>query len=154
MGNVGKFIVSIALPFATGAIGSYFTIPAIDSWYSTLNKPTFNPPNWVFGPAWTILYILMGLSFYQILVSKKKNKDAAVKFFLIQILLNASWSIVFFGLRNPLLAGINIIALWIAIFLTIRAFSTISKTAASLLYPYLVWVSYAAILNISIIFLN
>ena len=149
-----KLVVSLSLPFVAGSIGSYFTIPSIDSWYQTLNKPIFSPPDWVFGLAWTILYILMGISFYLIWASKKKNKKSAIKFFLIQLVLNASWSIIFFGLHNPLLAFINIIVLWIAIYMTIRAFTTPSKTAAYLLYPYLAWVSFATILNLSIVLLN
>jgi len=154
MRDVSRLIISIALPLVAGSVGSYFTISSIDSWYQTVNKPIFNPPDWVFGLAWTILYILMGISFYLIWASKKKNKKSAIKFFLIQLVLNASWSIIFFGLHNPLLAFINIIALWIAIYMTIRAFAPISKTASYLLYPYLAWVSFASILNLSIILLN
>ncbi len=155
MKNIGKLVVSLALPFAAGAIGSYFTIPAIASWYQTLNKPSFSPPNFLFGPVWTVLYVLMGVSFYLAWISSRvKNKKAGIKLFLIQLFLNASWSIVFFGLKNPVLAFINIIALWIAIFLTIRAFSIISKTAGYLLYPYIVWVSFATALNLAIVLLN
>ena len=150
-----KLVASLSLPFVAGSIGSYFTIPSIDSWYQTLNKPIFSPPDWVFGPAWTILYVLMGISFYLVWSSKSsKNKNQAVKLFLIQLTLNASWSIIFFGLHNPSFAFINIIALWIVIYMTIRAFTTPSKTAAYLLYPYLAWVSFATILNLSIVLLN
>lgn len=155
MKNFGKFVVSVALPFGAGAVGSYFTFPAIGSWYSTLTKPPFSPPNWLFGPAWTILYILMGVAFYLIWTSKNsKEQEYAIKLFLIQLVLNALWSIVFFGLRNPLLGFIDIIALWVVILLTIRAFSPISRTASYLLWPYLAWVTFAAILNLSIVFLN
>ena len=143
------------LPFAAGGIGTYFTFPAIGSWYTTLNKPLFSPPNYVFGPVWTVLYLLMGLSLYMVWNSKhSKNKETAIKLFLLQIVLNASWSVVFFGLKNPTLAFINIIALWIGIALTIRAFFKVSRHAAYLLYPYIAWVSIAAVLNLAIVFLN
>lgn len=155
MNKVYKLVVSLLLPFVAGAIGSYFTFPAIGSWYQTLNKPFFSPPNWVFGPAWTVLYVLMGISLYIVWTSNRvKNKKAGIKLFLIQLTLNASWSIVFFGLHNPILAFANIIILWIVILLTIRAFIPISKPAAYLLYPYLAWVSFASILNLSIALLN
>lgn len=154
MKDFRKLVVSLLLPFAAAAIGSYFTFPAIGSWYQTLNKPVFSPPNWVFGPAWTILYILMGMSFYLIWISKKKGKKTAVKFFLIQLALNASWSIVFFGLKNPPLAFANILLLWITILFTINYFYKISKKAAYLLYPYIAWVSFATALNLAIVLLN
>lgn len=155
MKGFGKLVVSIALPFAAGAIGSYFTIPSIETWYATLNKPSFSPPDYIFGPVWTILYLLMGISLYLVWNSSRtKGKQYAIKMFLIQIVLNATWSVVFFGLHNPLFAFINIIVLWVAIYLTIRSFYEISKFAAYLLYPYLFWVTFATILNLAIVLLN
>jgi len=150
-----KLIISLALPFIAGGIGSYFTISSIDSWYHTLEKPSFSPPDFLFGPVWTALYILMGISFYLIWTSKgSKNKERAIKLFLIQLFLNTSWSIVFFGFQNPLLGLVNIIALWVMIFLTIRAFFLISRSASYLLLPYILWVSFASILNFAIVVLN
>lgn len=151
--NLKLFIPSIAIPLLAGFIGSYFTISSINTWYVTLTKPSFNPPNFVFGPVWTILYILMGISLYLVLSSKKK-KDFALKLFSAQLILNASWSLVFFGLHNLLLSLINIVLLWIAIVWTIKEFIKINKTAGYLLIPYILWVSFASILNFSIFLLN
>lgn len=151
-----KFITSILVCEAVGLLATPFTISSIQTWYSTLNKPSFSPPNWVFGPVWTILYFMMGVAAYIIwskgLASKKIRY--ALSFFLIQLFFNFLWSIIFFGLRSPVLAFINILLLWIFIFLTILKFHKISKSAAYLLIPYLIWVSFASILNFSIIILN
>lgn len=147
--NLSKLILSIGICLGAGILGSLFTISAIPEWYSTLNKPSFSPPNWVFAPVWIILYILMGISLYLIWTRRK-----VPTVFWIQLILNAFWSIIFFGMRNPTLALVDIAALWIAIVLTIKAFYKINKIAANLLYPYLVWVSFATILNLSIMLLN
>ena len=149
-----KLFLSIGLCLGVGFIGSVFTVSSIPTWYASLNKPIFSPPNWVFGPVWTTLYILMGFSFYLIWISKSKFKQRAINLFFIQLMLNAVWSIVFFGLKNPSLALVDIVALWIAILLTIKYFYPISKSSAYLLVPYLFWVSFAGILNLSIVFLN
>ncbi len=135
-------------------MGSIFTFSAIPNWYVTLNKPFFSPPNWVFGPVWTILYILMGISLYLVWISKSKIKQNAINLFFVQLGLNVLWSILFFGLRNPALALIDIVALWVAIFLTIKSFSKINKLAGNLQIPYLAWVTFASILNLSIVLLN
>ncbi|OGS25025.1 MAG: TspO protein [Elusimicrobia bacterium RIFOXYB2_FULL_48_7] len=144
-----KLIASIIVCQLAGIIGAYFTMPAIRTWYVTLNKPSFNPPNWIFGPVWTALYLLMGIALF--LVWKKydgsKGVKAALSVFFIQLFLNTTWSILFFGMRNPLAGLVEIAALWIAILLTILSFYKISKTAAVLLLPYILWVSFAAILN-------
>ncbi|OGH24827.1 MAG: TspO protein [Candidatus Levybacteria bacterium RIFCSPLOWO2_01_FULL_39_24] len=152
--NLPKLIVSIALPLIVGFSGSVFTVSAVPTWYATLNKPSFSPPNYLFGPVWTILYILMGISLYFLWTAKKKGEGKAIKLFLIQLVLNFFWSIIFFGWHNPQAAFLEIISLWIFIFLTIRQSLLISKTSAYLLYPYLVWVSFASILNLSIVLLN
>lgn len=152
--NLKLLIPSMIFPLLTGFVGSYFTFTSINTWYQALNKPFFNPPNFLFGPVWTILYILMGISLYLILMSKSKKKDLAVKVFFIQLLLNLLWSFIFFSFQNPFLALLEIIALWIAIFMTIRLFLPISKTAGYLLIPYILWVSFALILNLSIVLLN
>lgn len=151
--KVKLLIFSIALPLVAGFIGSYFTIPSIGTWYSSLNKPVFNPPSFVFAPVWTLLYILMGISLYLVL-SSKKIKDFALKLFIIQLLLNVSWSLVFFGLHNLPLSLLNIVLLWLSILWTIKEFLKISKNAGYLLYPYILWVSFASILNFSIFLLN
>lgn len=152
--NLPKLIASITLPLVIGFLGSAFTVSAITTWYTTLNKPFFSPPNFVFAPVWTTLYVLMGVSLYLLWTSKKREKDKAIKLFLIQLALNLFWSIIFFGLHNPQVAFVEIIALWIFIFLTIRQSYSVSKISAYLLYPYIVWVSFALVLNLFIVILN
>jgi len=147
--NISKFITSITLCFFVAFAGSAVTLPSIPTWYALLNKPFFSPPNWVFGPVWTVLYFLMGISLYLIW-----NKSVKIKIFLIQLALNFLWSLVFFWLHQPLLALITIFMLWISIYLTIKSFYRISKLAAYLLIPYILWVSFALLLNLFIVVLN
>ena len=138
-----------------GFLGSFFTRNSIDSWYKLINKPFFNPPNWIFSPVWTILFIMIGVSFY--LVWEKdfgKNKKQTLIVYGMQIGLNFLWSILFFGLRNPLLGLIEIIILWCTILFNILIFHKINKTAGYLLIPYILWVSFATILNLAIFILN
>lgn len=141
-----------------GVVGSLFTTSAIPTWYANLNKPLFSPPNWIFGPVWTVLYLFMGTALY--LVWQRKNPSTSLgiakvpTIFWVQLLLNAVWSIIFFGLKNPLFALVDVVALWVAIFLTIQAFKKINKLAGNLLVPYLAWVSFATILNLTIVLLN
>lgn len=144
-----KLILSIGFCLSAGILGSFFTVSSIPTWYATLIKPSFSPPNWIFGPVWTTLYILMGISLY--LVWKKKKVPVI---FWIQLILNAVWSMIFFGMRNPAFALVDIAVLWITIFLTIRAFYPISKLAAYLLVPYILWVGFATFLNLFIVILN
>jgi translocator protein len=154
--RVFKFLISISGCLAIGFLGSLITTPAIGTWYKTLSKPFFNPPNWIFAPVWTALYILMGISFYLIWkkgIINKKNKSA-LYFFLIQLGLNFAWSFIFFYLQNPKLAFVEIIFLWTAILITILKFRKISKTAAYLLFPYIAWVSFASFLNLFVAILN
>lgn len=126
------------------------------SWYNTLTKPFFTPPSWLFGPAWTILYILMAISAYLVWKNgfKKKKVKEALKIFAIQLILNLSWSPVFFGLHNTLLALLIIIILWYFILKTIQVFNKIDILASYLLWPYFLWVSFATILNFSVWILN
>ena len=147
--NLPKLIFSIGICLGAGVLGSFFTFSAIPIWYATLNKPSFSPPNWVFGPVWTVLYILMGISLYLVWTKKK-----VPSVFWVQLVLNAAWSIIFFGMKNPVLSLVDIVALWIAIILTIKSFYPISKTAFYLLIPYLLWVSFATILYLSIVIVN
>jgi translocator protein len=149
-----KLIASIALPLFAGFLGSLANMASLDTWYETIAKPVFNPPNWVFAPVWTLLFILMGISLYIVWEKNSRHKRTALLLFGVQLLLNILWSALFFGLRNPLAAFIEILALLGAIVLTIILFGRISKPAAYLLVPYLLWVSFAAILNISIVILN
>jgi tryptophan-rich sensory protein len=152
--RIPQLILSVGLCLGVGVLGSFFTVSSIPSWYAILNKPVFSPPNWVFGPAWTILYILMGISLYLVWTSKFKLKQNAFNLFFVQLGLNLLWSIFFFGLKNPTLALVDIVVLWIAIFLTIRSFYKINRLAGNLLIPYLLWVSFAAVLNLAIVILN
>ncbi len=155
MKNVGKLIVSLFVPLAIGFIGSIFTRSAVNSWYNTIDKPVFNPPNWLFAPVWTALFILMGSAFY--LVWEKGYTPQRVSSYLVysgQLVLNLLWSVFFFGLKNPLLGLIDIILLWGLILLNILLFYRIRAVAGLLLIPYLLWVSFAAILNLSIVILN
>lgn len=141
---------------SAGLLGSLFTQTGVDSWYANLIKPEFNPPNWIFGPVWTILYILMGISLYLIWDKGLKKKELRFAFgiFILQLLFNAWWSILFFGLQNPKLAFCEIVFLWFLIVFVIYLFSNIKKLAAWLLIPYLLWVSFATVLNYSIWVLN
>lgn len=156
MSNTLKFIIAIVVSELAGIIGSFFTTPAINGWYSTLVKPALNPPSWVFGPVWTTLFALMGIAAF--LIWKKgleqKRVKIALGIFLGQLVLNTLWSIIFFGLKSPGAAFIEITFLWLAILATIIAFAKLSKPAAWLLAPYILWVSFAAYLNYSIWMLN
>ena len=151
-----KLIVSILLAEAAGAAGALITAPAVATWYTTLNKPALNPPAWVFGPVWTTLYLLMGIAAF--LVWRRWGSDprvkAALAVYLIQLFLNAIWSPVFFGLHAPGAALVVIALLWLAIVATMVKFHPISRAAAYLLIPYLLWVSFASYLNFSIWRLN
>jgi tryptophan-rich sensory protein len=152
----GQLVIAIGVCELAGVVGSLFTLRAIPDWYSTLQKPLLNPPSWIFGPVWTTLYALMGLSAF--LVYQKGWKRKEVKFALgvfgAQLFLNALWSILFFGLHNPLAALIEIFLLWLAIVWTILSFYKVSRLAAYLLIPYILWVSFAIYLNGSIVWLN
>jgi len=153
--SYSKLIVSIAICLFAGGIGSFFTMDAIPNWYASLLKPIFNPPNWIFGPVWTTLYILMGIALYLFWTTKAKiSKKKAYYFFFIQLVLNTFWSIIFFGLQSPFLGLVEIIILWIFILLTILEFNKFKKIAAYLLIPYLLWVSFASVLNLFIYLLN
>ena len=152
--DIEKLIISIFICLFAGFIGSNFTSPAIPTWYATLQKPTFAPPNWVFFPVWTALFILMGISLFLIWQKEDKKVKTAIYIFAGQLVLNVLWSVAFFGLRSPIAGLMEIIILWIAILATIMSFVKISRTAAYLLIPYILWVSFAAFLNFSIWGLN
>ena len=149
-------MVFVVLVELVGVIGSIFTSPAIPTWYATLNKPSFNPPNWIFAPVWTLLYLSMGISAFLIWEKgiNKKEVRIALLIFGSQLILNVLWSYLFFGLKSPSLAFVGIIVLWLAITATIYAFYKISKPAGLILIPYILWVTFAAFLNFSILILN
>jgi benzodiazapine receptor len=154
--NFFRLIFFIILCELAGILGSLFTFKAIPGWYATLEKPVLNPPGWVFGPVWTMLYALMGIAAFLVYQKGWKRSDVkqALAFFSAQLFLNAIWSIFFFGLHRPGLALIDIVLLWIMIAITIFQFQRISRSAAWLLMPYLAWVSFATYLNAAIYSLN
>lgn len=154
--NYQKLIVSLLICLVAGFIGSFFTTPAIGSWYVTLVKPEFNPPNWIFAPVWTTLFILMGIALYLVWQAglKKSNIKMAFRFFIVHLGFNTLWSILFFGLKSSFWALVDIALLWLMIVFLVYCFYRIHKLAAWLLIPYLLWVSFATILNYSIWLLN
>ena len=157
MNKIVKIIAAVAVCLAIGYFSGTVTRSAILDWYPTLEKPSFNPPNWIFAPVWTALYIMMGIA-AGLVWNRIKYETEVVKkalvFFIIQLILNAMWSYLFFGLRNPMLAGLEIIVLWLMIYETYIQFNKINKIAGYLFIPYLAWVSFATVLNASIWWLN
>lgn len=157
MNKVTKILSVVVTCLVIGYFSGIVTQSAITTWYPTLIKPSFNPPNWIFAPVWSTLYIMMGIAaglvWDRIDLESELVKKALVVF-AIQLALNALWSYLFFGLHNPMLAGIEIVILWLMIFETYTQFYKINKIAAYLLLPYLAWVSFAMVLNISIWWLN
>ncbi|MEZ4969489.1 MAG: TspO/MBR family protein [Flavobacteriaceae bacterium] len=148
--------ISVAVCLTIGFLSSFATQSSVNDWYLELNKPGFNPPNWIFAPVWTVLYIMMGVAagivwakgFYHIWVK------TALYHFGIQLLFNALWSIVFFGFKNPFAALLIILTLLVLLIFTIKWFKVVSRTAAYLLIPYLLWVCFATALNYKIWELN
>jgi tryptophan-rich sensory protein len=150
MSKLLKLFLAIIICEGAGLIGSIFTFNAVNTWYVTLHKPFFNPPSWIFGPVWTILYLLMGVSLYLVWNTKK----ITLKWFWIQLVLNMLWSVLFFGLKNPTVALLEIMLLWLAILMTVKSFWKYNRTASWLLLPYLLWVTFASVLNLFIVLLN
>ena len=156
MQKIFKIVLVVVVCLTVGYFSGMETRESITTWYPTLIKPTFNPPNWIFGPVWTLLYIMMGIAAGLVWTKgyEEQTTKKALGFFAIQLGLNALWSYLFFGLHNPFLALIEIILLWLMILETYNLFKKINKTAGFLLLPYLAWVSFATILNASIWWLN
>ena len=156
IGNVSKFIIAFGATFAAGAIGSLSTFREIPTWYLTLNKTALTPPNWVFGPVWTTLYILMAIAAFLVWRAHKKEKvtTEALQLFALQLALNTLWSILFFGNHLVLTAFAEIIFLLVSIILTTVWFFKVSKTAGYLMIPYIAWVSFASILNFAVYLAN
>lgn len=156
LNRILKLIIAIVVCNAAGFIGSLFTAQSVSTWYTALNRPVFTPPGWLFAPVWTALYILMGITLF-LLWEKgldRKEVKTALAFFFIQLVLNALWSVLFFGLKSPFYAFIELIVLWTMILLTIITAYKVSKPSAYLLLPYIIWTSFAAVLNLAIVLLN
>jgi len=156
MSNIVKAIIAIAIPLMVGATSGFFTVTGVESWYQTIQKPSWNPPNWIFGPVWTTLYVMMGIALYLVWKedTSEELKKIAIALFAVQLTLNFFWSFIFFNQQQPGWALVEIIAMWIFILMTIFAFAQVNKTAAWLLVPYISWVSFATILNYTIWQLN
>jgi len=144
----------VLVSLAAGFFGSFFTMDQIGTWYATLTKPSWTPPNWVFGPVWTTLYILMGVAAFLVSRSKKLGKTLVLWLFFAHLIVNTLWSIVFFGLHELELALAIIVLLLALIVLLMRLYWRYARVATYLMIPYLLWVSYATTLNLGIIFLN
>ena len=151
-----KLIIALAIPLIVGAIAGFFTSTSVNGWFTTIHKPSFNPPDWIFAPVWTTLYILMGIAFYLVWKSntEHKVKKVAIIFYSIQLVLNFLWSFIFFGYHQPGWALADIILLLAMILLTTLWFERISVAAAWLMVPYICWVSFATVLNYYIWKLN
>lgn len=151
-----KIIISVLICMGIGFASGFSTASSIDGWYATLNKPFFNPPNWIFGPVWTLLYAMMGVAVALVWdkgLDKSIVKNALI-LFVVQLILNALWTPIFFGQKQLLFALAVIVTLWVLIFICIRKFKIIDNLAGNLLIPYILWVSFATILNFSIWYLN
>ena len=156
LSDVIKLVISIIACFAAAGIGSLFTFKAIPNWYAGLKKPSYTPPNWAFGPVWTALYLLMGISVFLVWQKGLATNGALSAFILfwIQLVVNAIWSIVFFGKKSKGGGVITIIVLWLLILVTMITSFRVSDWAGALLIPYIMWVSIASYLNIGIWLLN
>lgn len=154
--TLGRIALAVAVCLLVGALSGLATQSSVDTWYTTLNKPSFNPPNWVFGPVWTLLYLMMGVAAGLVWSRGAQGgpRNKALSLFASQLLLNASWSLVFFGLQSPLPALFILLALLVLIALTLRAFGKVTPAAAYLMVPYLLWVAFAGVLNYKIVELN
>ena len=149
-------ILCIAIPLLAGVVGSFSTISSIPTWYAGLIKPMLTPPNWLFGPVWTTLYILMGIALYLVVRegTEKKPVQLGIIVFAAQLIVNVLWSLVFFGLQSPLLGLITILVLIALVLATIYFFYQVSRTAAAFLVPYIAWVCIATYLNAMVLVLN
>jgi tryptophan-rich sensory protein len=157
MNKITRIILVVVVCLSIGYMSGVVTRSAITTWYPTLIKPSFNPPNWIFAPVWSLLYVMMGVAaglVWDRIDTNKEGVKKALFFFAIQLILNALWSYLFFGLHNPMLAGLEIILLWLMIYETYVQFAKINAIAGYLFIPYLLWVSFASVLNGSIWWLN
>jgi translocator protein len=153
--HIIKLVASLLLPLAIGGIAGIFTTEAIPGWYASLNQPSFNPPNWVFGPVWTTLYLILGISLFMIWkMEPGKQRNQAILIFMVQLLLNFGWSFIFFYFKMIGIALIDIIALWIMIVFMLVRFYKLKPLAAYINIPYLFWVTFATVLNATYYYLN
>lgn len=148
--------LGVFLSLGVGLLSSRVTQSAIPTWYVTLEKPLFSPPNWIFAPVWTLLYTLMGIAVGRVWFYGRRHRwgKTALSHFIAQLLFNGLWSLVFFGLKNPLLGLLVILILWVLIQRTLFWFRLVDRKASFMLYPYLAWVSFATVLNGAILYLN
>ena len=148
--------VAVLAPLGVGGLGGFATARVIPTWYAGLQKPSWNPPNWLFGPAWTLLYVLMGVASWLVWRQARKGRAVglALTLYGIQLALNLAWSFIFFGARRPFWAMVEIVPLWCFIAATMVQFYKVSKTAGALLIPYQLWVSFATALNVAVWRLN
>lgn len=150
-----KLLVSLLLTLGLGTFSGIYTASAIPDWYASLNRPSFNPPNWVFGPVWTVLYILLGITFFQIWnLAPSTARNLAITVFLIQLFFNFCWSFIFFYFKMIGLALVDIIILWCSIIILLLLVYKIKPLAAYLNIPYLIWVTFAMALNLAYYLLN
>ena len=157
MNKISRIAIVVIICLAVGYLSGMVTRASITTWYPTLVKPSFNPPNWIFAPVWTSLYVMMGVAaglIWNQITTQKSAVPKALQYFTIQLILNALWSYLFFGLHNLMLATIEVVLLWLMIFETYSQFAKINKTASYLMLPYLAWVSFASVLTASIWWLN
>lgn len=153
--DIVKLVAALAASFLAALIGSVFTIPSITTWYASLNKPFFTPPDWLFGPAWTILYLLMAIALFLVWrLPQSKQRDSAIAVYAAQLITNVLWSVGFFGFHNILLGVALILLLLALIVLTTYEFYGLSKPAAYAMVPYILWVSFATCLNVAVFLLN
>ena len=157
MNKISRIAIVVIICLAVGYLSGMVTRASITTWYPTLVKPSFNPPNWIFAPVWTSLYVMMGVAaglIWNQITTQKSAVTKALQIFAIQLILNALWSYLFFGLHNLMLATIEVVLLWLMIFETYSQFAKINKTASYVMLPYLAWVSFASVLTASIWWLN
>ncbi|MBU0981285.1 tryptophan-rich sensory protein [Patescibacteria group bacterium] len=147
--NFLKLVFSVIVCQCAGIVGSLSVGTSVTTWYEPMLKPSFAPPNWVFAPVWTIMYTLMGIALYLIISDSKKSaeRNVGLFFFGLQLVLNSLWTFLFFGLQNPPAAFLEIVLMWFCIFATVYYFWRVRKQAAYLLIPYLMWISFALVLN-------
>ncbi|GAA4328152.1 TspO/MBR family protein [Flaviaesturariibacter amylovorans] len=156
MKNGWKLLISLVVPQAVAAAGAYFTVTGTGSWYQEIRRPSWNPPNWVFGPVWTLLYVLMGISLFLVWKNARNTslKRTGILLWSVQLFFNFCWSLLFFRAHMIGTALVDLALLWLFLLLTIYVFSRMQKTAAWLLLPYIAWVTFAGFLNYAIYLMN
>lgn len=154
MPKIVKLLLSLLLPQIAGGLGAFFTLSSVQDWYLTINRPSWNPPSWLFGPVWTTLYVLMGIACFLIWKTEHPLKKQVLSLYFLQLFFNFLWSPAFFGAQSPLLGLVVILPLWGMILACVIQFRKINLWASALMVPYLLWVSFASVLNGTIWWLN